>query len=154
MNSSTVRKCGACTACCTVMAVAELKKKNFACCCHLQERCTIYEKRPQSCRDWSCNWLLGLIDGDERRRPDKLGLIFTVELRGSSHLITAYEVWDGAVNGPPAKYILEKMQKRYPIALVYTSNRFEILTPDERQKAELTEIVRNSVIVDFEDVQL
>lgn len=136
------------------MAVAELKKKNFERCCHLSDRCSIYEKRPQSCRVWSCNWLLGLIEGDARRRPDKLGLIFTVELRGERYLLTAYEVWDGAAKAPPAKYILEKTQKRYPIALVYTSNRFEILTPDERQKAELTEIVRNSVIVDFEDVQL
>ena len=144
-QSRSVRECGKCTACCTVMAVAELKKRNYEKCCHLADRCSIYASRPPSCRDWSCNWLLGEIEGDERRRPDNLGLLFTWESRGDGCILAAYEVWDGAANDPKARYVLNKLQKQWAICLVYTSNRFEILSSDKGQREELTKAVASSV---------
>jgi hypothetical protein len=131
------------------MAVAELKKKNYLPCCHLKDRCSIYADRPPSCRDWSCNWLLGQVEGDERRRPDNCGIIFTWELRGGNYILTVYEVWDGAAQDPKAQYLLKKLQKRLVICLVYTSGLFEILAPDADQRAELTKSVVNSGLHEF-----
>ena len=49
------RKCGACTLCCTALAVPELDKPNGVPCKHLTpEGCGIYEDRPPSCRAFEC----------------------------------------------------------------------------------------------------
>ena len=51
--------CGSCTTCCTVMKVKELNKGAHTPCTHCQEGigCTIYDKRPESCRVYECLWL-------------------------------------------------------------------------------------------------
>jgi len=142
------RECGPCTVCCTVMGVEELKKKNYQRCCYLTERCSIYEARPPGCRDWSCNWLLGTLEGDERRRPDQLGLMFTYELKGEKMILTAYEVWDGASQQSDARLLLDKLQQKWPICLVYTSNMCTILSPDPVQRALLKDIVAKHAVLD------
>lgn len=72
------RKCGACTLCCTALAVPELGKKNGERCQHLTPTgCGIYEDRPPSCRAFECLWLQG--DGDPSVRPDRLGAVLTAE---------------------------------------------------------------------------
>lgn len=56
----TSRICGTCTLCCKVMEVSELSKPAQQWCPHADPRrgCMIYETRPQSCRDFMCQWLL------------------------------------------------------------------------------------------------
>lgn len=126
------------------MAVAELGKRNYHPCCHVGKGCTIYDSRPASCRDWKCNWLLGLIGQDERRRPDQLGLLLTFELRGGKYLLTAYEVWKDAAREPKASYLLQKLGRKMPIVLVHPSNLFEVFSPDSEQREQLTTIVASS----------
>lgn len=76
------RKCGACTLCCTTMAVPELDKPNGVPCKHLTPTgCGIYETRPLSCRAFECSWLRG--DGDPTVRPDKTGAVMTLEDGGA-----------------------------------------------------------------------
>ena len=62
-----MRKCNDCTVCCTVTRVPEFKKPEYVlcdyCCGH---SCTIYEKRPQSCKDFECAWLQGDMSDDMR----------------------------------------------------------------------------------------
>lgn len=73
------RKCGACTLCCTTLAVPELDKPNGVRCVHLtDEGCGIYEDRPPSCRTFECAWLRGGGDGIYQR-PDFTGGVLTVE---------------------------------------------------------------------------
>jgi hypothetical protein len=132
------------------MAVAELEKRNDERCCHVGNGCTIYDSRPSSCREWKCNWLLGLIGRDERRRPDKLGLVLTFELRGGKYLLTAYEVWEGAAREPKASYLLQKLGRTMPIILVRPSNLFEVLSPDAEQREQLTAIVANGATASLE----
>lgn len=76
----TVNHCGPCTACCTLVPVAELDKRSFTRCARLQPAaatspgCRIYGARPESCRRWSCQWLT---EGwDEDLRPERCGVIF------------------------------------------------------------------------------
>jgi Fe-S-cluster containining protein len=65
------RACGDCTLCCKVAAVEDFGKPNGAWCPHCAKgkRCTIYEARPQSCRDFYCQWMLEKSLGPEWK-PD------------------------------------------------------------------------------------
>ena len=115
------RNCGSCTACCTILGVAELNKPNYTPCLHeCKAGCAIYSTRPVSCRVWSCNWLYGREPGgDERRRPDQLGLMFTHEEFGRrGKILTAYEVWPGAAKEPRADFLLRKLTARGQFVLV------------------------------------
>ena len=115
------KTCGECTACCTVMAIPETKKPMYQTCEHLGcSGCSIYAERPLSCRSWSCLWLLGIIEGDERRRPDRLGLIFDMVQFPSvgRGFLVCYEVWPDALQNPQARYVLQRVEARYSVAVV------------------------------------
>ncbi len=62
LDASTVagRACGTCTLCCKVAAVEEMNKHNGVWCSHCKsgQRCTIYDRRPPSCRSFYCQWML------------------------------------------------------------------------------------------------
>lgn len=70
------RKCGRCTECCTAMGVVEIDKDHGVKCEHVGRRgCSIYAKRPDSCRLFKCGWLDGY--GANADRPDKIGLVLS-----------------------------------------------------------------------------
>ena len=92
------RSCGSCKACCTQVPVDlgdELKAANVPC-KHLCSRgCSIYARRPQPCRYWSCRWLF-----DEKtaalRRPDLSGYIVdampdTIVVNGTP--VNCVQIW-------------------------------------------------------------
>lgn len=80
------RSCGSCTACCTIVGVAELEKPPGKPCVHEVPKvgCRIYADRPASCRTYQCLWLLGALD-DQEDRPDRLGVV-----------LDAYRLEDGS----------------------------------------------------------
>jgi len=107
------RRCGDCTGCCQAptMASPPVKELGRVCpevCKGKKRGCSIYEDRPQGCRDYSCHWLLnGFLE--RAHRPDKIGVIFDdgVLRTGKLHQVkeltalsfpslTAREVWPGA----------------------------------------------------------
>ena len=90
------RECGPCTACCTTIAVKELNKERGTKCVHEAGCCTIYESRPDCCRKFECMWLSGFIEGDERRRPNQLGLIFVPSNHDKLPIIACWECFAGA----------------------------------------------------------
>lgn len=63
------RQCDGCTLCCTLTRVPELNKPEGVTCQFACKGCTIYQSRPQSCRDFACAWLQG--DMPEWMKPDK-----------------------------------------------------------------------------------
>ena len=79
------RVCGTCNFCCKVMEIAELAKPAGQWCAHSPpgKGCGIYGDRPQSCRDFSCLWLL-----DERLpdhfRPDRTKVVLGVSEDGGN----------------------------------------------------------------------
>jgi hypothetical protein len=103
------RECGGCTACCTVMGVAEVPTRFYAHCQHeTASGCAIYDKRPGACRDFYCEWLVGGFGvGD---RPDTLGLLFVptryADAGGLRSCLVAYEVWPGAADSDAARTAL------------------------------------------------
>lgn len=74
-----MRQCGSCTLCCKLIPVEELSKPSGHRCKHQRhgKGCAIYERRPMSCREWSCMWLKGEEDGGplELSRPDHSGYV-------------------------------------------------------------------------------
>lgn len=76
-----VKPCGECAACCTVLGVEALKKYAGRTCKHLDgripdKRCSIYDKRPEACSTYICEWKSAKQLGDEFR-PDRVGFIIT-----------------------------------------------------------------------------
>lgn len=64
-----MRKCNECTLCCRLLPVSEMgKPANTKCTYQRISGCTVYERRPWSCRFWSCEWLR---DETIVSRPDK-----------------------------------------------------------------------------------
>ncbi len=70
-----VRECGSCTACCTLLEVTDAGKGVNEWCqhCVAGKGCSIYEKRPQMCRSFSCAWLQGHLDDDWY--PETAGMV-------------------------------------------------------------------------------
>ena len=75
------RTCGGCSLCCKLLPVKEIGKPAGQRCRHQKfgKGCTIYARRPGSCRFWSCAWLT-----DKRteamRRPDRVHYVVDQEL--------------------------------------------------------------------------
>ena len=58
-SQQTRRSCGDCSACCSIMPIGELNKGSHQRCQFLTDNklgCSIYAKRPRSCREWACIW--------------------------------------------------------------------------------------------------
>lgn len=55
----THKECGACSLCCKLLGIEELSKPQGTWCPHCAKPsgCTIYDRRPQECRDFACGWL-------------------------------------------------------------------------------------------------
>lgn len=53
------RQCGDCSLCCKVLGIPELEKPKDSWCANFTAGigCRIYERRPLSCRNFSCRWL-------------------------------------------------------------------------------------------------
>lgn len=76
------RTCGSCTACCRIPSIRILDKpagKNCVNCVPL-EGCTIYETRPQQCRDFYCGFMVMKELGEEWR-PSTAGFIVAMDAK-------------------------------------------------------------------------
>lgn len=110
------RKCGDCSACCTLLAVHELQKARYVKCVHLRQGnrcCSVYANRPSECAGYACAWTLGL--GTNAQRPDKLGMVFSTEETALGVTLLGLEVRPGTgeVGSPGAmlgKVVAEKMK--------------------------------------------
>ena len=122
MTHAAGRTCGDCTACCTVLAVDELRKPMRWACDHVAcGGCRVYDARPQSCRHFNCQWLLGEISGDDSARPDRLGVLFDfyqIAATNESRLV-ALEVWDGAFDEPAAAALISELASGREVQLSY-----------------------------------
>lgn len=94
------RRCGVCTACCTLVGVSELAKPPGKACVHLTvapdaRGCGRYKTRPAGCRTFACLWLLGALD-DWDDRPNILGVMLDAyRLDDGSTGVVAREVAPG-----------------------------------------------------------
>ena len=70
-----VRQCGSCNLCCDVLEVTDVAKPVNQLCKHWEtdKGCTIYDRRPQMCRSFSCAWLQGHLT--DEWFPEKAGMV-------------------------------------------------------------------------------
>jgi hypothetical protein len=77
------RQCGGCTLCCRLIPVEELHKAAGIRCQHVRhgKGCSIYARRPASCGEWSCMWLIGDEGGQPLplRRPDHVHYVIDMQ---------------------------------------------------------------------------
>ena len=68
------RQCAGCRECCIQIEVKTLNKPGGVFCSHLDAKgCSIYEARPDACKDFSCAWLLGQMP--KSYKPEKTGMV-------------------------------------------------------------------------------
>lgn len=141
------RECGECTACCVLPRIPIGEDPDFPdgkpgytpcqhLCSSLSRGCGIYDKRPQLCKDYQCLWRAGIIQGDDRRRPDNLGLMFTLDKHEGEGVIDAWELWPGAAENTPGRWVIDSIDAHarvhirfygVPAALYYESSRILVL---------------------------
>lgn len=143
----TAHPCGECRACCTVKAVAEIVKAEGVACPHLRAApntglgaktgCSIYAKRPTSCREYNCVWRVGLFDFKDGAdtRPDQLGVVFDVNdtHEPGAQMLVAREVWPGAIEA--AMPLLHELAGRGHVLYLCEGSRRRMMGPEERVKA-------------------
>src|SRR5687767_13254727 len=97
--------CGACTACCQIPAVPELGKPYYARCYHVAEGCSIYNDRPERCRQFRCAWHLNILGDRVDRRPDHSGVMFQLDPAGGRWYLGIYELTPGAADTERTRYL-------------------------------------------------
>jgi hypothetical protein len=104
-----VRSCGECTACCKTHYIEELQKPQGQWCihCSVGVGCKIYDRRPEECRRYACEWLKG--SGFESERPDKIGVVVDIMISDDRKeaLIRVIEVFEGAIERPRIRQMVE-----------------------------------------------
>jgi len=125
------RTCGECAVCCIFVSIAELNKPARVPCSNLESSgygCTIYNAgRPQVCKDFKCSWLLGA--GREEDRPDRIGVMLTVQDIQDGRYALALETRPGAVAGPAA-HVVSEVARLYQLPVIVSD--FESLPPDDK----------------------
>ena len=107
----TGRECGPCQACCSALGVAAVAKPEWEPCAHqCASGCAVYQSRPRQCAEFACLWLQGQLEGDERGRPDVIGLVLYVVDHAGKRVVHARECRDGASMEPAARYLLDKLR--------------------------------------------
>lgn len=140
--------CGECTVCCTLSVVEELDKGPGETCkyCVLQKGCSIYEKRPQVCKDFECAYLQA--GKDIEMRPDKCGVMF---FKNSDRIFTGVLV-PGVEVSNKAKGQIESFNKQGISVIVFKLGESKpiIMNPPEHNKmviyAEYLTILKNGNI--------
>jgi hypothetical protein len=98
------KSCDGCTLCCRLIAVAEIGLPSFTRCQHERSfpyagtpGCAVYDRRPQSCRVWSCQYLLEGWPDD--LRPDRCGVVVDPApdlMRIGGREVAACQMWVAA----------------------------------------------------------
>lgn len=140
------RHCGSCTACCTLVPVATLKKPAGRRCEHARHRrgCAIYHdpSRPEECGFWSCKWLTdpathGMMRPDRAHYvidplPDDI--FITPNEGGPSMTVSVMQVWidpghPGADRDPRLRAYIEHIAETLgiPTILRWNNQRAKLL---------------------------
>jgi hypothetical protein len=120
-----------------VLAVHELRKPMRWACDHVScAGCRVYDIRPQSCRDFNCQWLLGEIPGDDSARPDTLGVLFDCYQSTATNesRLVAFEVWEGAFDDPAGAALISELASDREVQLSYRDGSWGTI---ERSKSEI-----------------
>jgi hypothetical protein len=117
-----MRPCGECTACCTWLHGDAYGHEfgNGTSCKFLCEGCSIHKVRPSACVNYQCGWSQYLID--EELRPDKCGIIISVENNQEGQYLKAILFDKDKINNSTISY-LDDWSKKMNTPIVYVDKR-------------------------------
>jgi len=125
------RNCGKCTLCCKILPIKRINKPKGEYCtnCDINNRCAIYQKRPQECKDFRCEWLKGF--GAETDRPDKTGIILDFQTGGLiQKIFVLWETTQEVLSSSFAKQIIKfSLENEIHVCLVFYDNKKELIIP-------------------------
>jgi hypothetical protein len=145
-TEGTGRICGDCQLCCKLIPVEEIAKLAGQRCQHQRAHkgCTIYAKRPVSCRLWSCRWLIEP-DAASLPRPDRAHYVIDMgedairvrdDRTGEQRAVPVLQVWcdpahPHAHRDPRLRAYLLRMAEQGVAAIIrYDSTRaFTLFAP-------------------------
>ncbi len=130
------RRCGACSLCCTVLRVDELRKLGGVPCPELAapgQGCGIHATRPGICRRYRCLWLQGRLD--EADRPDRLGAVLDLVSEAGMPRLAIREAEPGAYDASPR---LQEIAARFrETMMVRISDQADVLDADSAYRVLL-----------------
>lgn len=116
------RTCGDCRLCCKVMAIGELQKPRNIWChfCNLKAGpgCSIYDARPEECREYECAWLLGAFP--ESFKPNKVHFAAAATLNGKDLVLYIDPGYPDAYKAPKVKEELMRIRKTCNVLVMTT----------------------------------
>lgn len=130
------RACDECNVCCILPSVKAFDKPIRKPCKYLCNDCSIYDNRPDECREYKCAWLAGLFAEDDLR-PDRCGLLIDIRNTQLGRHFTITEVFDGARDTDIAKYVIGLL-----------SNKFELVSIGKEVGHADTILSRNTELID------
>lgn len=134
INKIIERTCGDCQACCMALGVPNIDNKPEwqVCSQQFSGGCRKYNERPQECRVFTCSWIEGA--GEENERPDLLGAIFSANYSESlGYWITVHILNDEAKKHPQVRANIFKQMKKNVVIEVTKDNGHKILGGPEKQ---------------------
>ena len=128
-------KCGICTACCKTMRVEELNKPPSVWCSHCVKGtgCSIYQDRPQACRDFRCVWLASQdrADPGERLpielRPNHSKVVLNLTPGGEELVVLCDAGYPAAWREPKVFAIIETFAKAGKRVHLRTGGRMALI---------------------------
>lgn len=132
------RTCGTCTACCKTHPIRELEKPAGGWCphCHIGHGCRIYESRPDSCREFECQWLKGT--GDDGDRPDKSRIVIDfIRYQSIGDTVVFFEVIPGGLKRKLVDSVRKAaLEKRYAVLSIPVAGDAHLIIPHGRTTTE------------------
>lgn len=128
--------CGECTACCTVIGVAEFKKPMYQQCEHVcKTGCSIHKDSPKECKDYQCFYYRNPVDIN--LRPDKLGIVLDAQNTKMGMTLVAREVFVGASDKPEVQKFLAGLmdETNAPVYVIRPDGSRSITVPRANARA-------------------
>ena len=128
-----MEECGDCTACCTLSVVPEINKRAWEKCTHcVNNGCSIYEKRPQLCKDFECAYLQG--GKDIKFRPDKCGVMF---VKRSERIFSGILVPDTPISDTAKRQISSFKEQGYSVVMLKRGEKPHIELAENHNKEKV-----------------
>ncbi len=136
-----MRSCDGCVACCVLLGVPEIGKDQMTCCPKLdpvRPGCSIYETRPQPCRDFACLWLQERLPSSAR--PKTCGVVFADQQTFGEACVTATEIWDGALETEDIASMIAELAQSHLVITISRRRGTEIYGPQARRDEVVTKL--------------
>lgn len=136
LRQAHAHECGTCSLCCKLLGIGALDKQSGVWCakCDPPNGCTIYQSRPQECRDFSCLWRETASMGEEWKPTRSRIVLYLIDdgARLIAHVNPSTpHAWRQEPYYQQLKAWSRKWVKTGPKVVVRIERRLIVILPDE-----------------------